>query len=272
MRTFDRTLGIVLVGLGLGTLGLTPALGFDGPTNGRPALQSLPSPAAPFGSANPALVPGDRAKAINSLEYAAEKGVPAAQWQLGHMYAKGEGVPRSDLRAFGYFGQIANRHAEDGLDSPNARIVANAIVAVGQYYLEGIPDSDVKADPARARRMFFYAATYFGDPEAQYLLGRLFLSGNGGARDAVQAARWLKLAAAKDQHAAQAVLGDMLVRGEFVPRQVARGLMYLILARDAVPDEAWINALYQEGLTKASEDDRTAARIYLQQWVRGLRD
>jgi TPR repeat protein len=260
MRTFDRVLGIVLIGVGLG---LAPALGFDGPTNPRAQLQSLPAPGA--------ALPDDRTKALTSLEYAAEKGEATAQWRLGHMYAKGDGVPRSDVRAFAYFGKIAN-HAEEGVDSPNARIVANAIVAVGQYYLDGIPDSDVQADPARARRMFFYAATYFGDPEAQYLLGRLFLDGSGGQRDAVQAARWLKLAANKDQHPAQALLGDILVKGDLVPRQVPRGLMYLILARQGAPEEPWINALYEDALAKAREDDRAAARIYLQQWVRGIRD
>jgi TPR repeat protein len=120
--------------------------------------------------------------------------------------------------------------------------------------------------------MFLHAATYFGDPEAQYRLGRLFLSGDGGARDPVQAARWLKLAARQDHHLAQAVLGDMLVKGEFVPRQVARGLMYLILGREGAPDEPWINALYVEALAKASADERAATRNYLQQWVRGVRD
>jgi len=265
MRTCNRALGILLIGLGVG---LAPALGFDGPTNGRAQLQSLPSPAAPF---HPGEAPA-AASTITSLEYAAEKGEPAAQWRLGHMYAKGEGVPRSDVRAFRYFGKIANNHAEDGIDSPNARIVASAIVAVGRYYLDGIPDSEIKADPGRARRMFFYAASYFQDPDAQYLLGRLFLEGNGGSRDALQAARWLKLAANKDQHAAQALLGEMLVKGELVPRQVPRGLMYLILARDASPEEPTINAAYQQALAQASETDRSSARIYLQQWVRGVRD
>jgi uncharacterized protein len=261
MRTCDRTLGIVLIGLGLG---LAPALGFDGTSN-RAQLQSLPSPAAP-------LRPGELPTNLTSLEYAAEKGDSTAQWRLGHMYMKGEGVPRSDVRAFGYFGKIANSHAEDGIDAPNARIVASAIVAVGRYYLDGIPDSDIKADPARARRMFFYAASNFRDPDAQYLLGRLLLDGSGGAREPVQAARWLKLAANKDQHEAQAVLGDMLVKGELVPRQVPRGLMYLVLARDASPEDPSISAAYQQALAQATEDDRSAARIYLQQWVSGIRD
>jgi TPR repeat protein len=188
------------------------------------------------------------------------------------MYMKGDGVPRSDLRAFGYFGRIANNHAEDGVDAPNARIVASAIVAVGRYYLDGIPDSDIKSDPARARRMFFYAASNFRDPDAQYMLGRLLLDGNGGARDPVQAARWLKLAANKDQHAAQALLGDMLVKGELVPRQVARGLMYLILARDAAPDDPSVSASYQQALAQATADDRSAAKAYLQEWVSAPRE
>jgi uncharacterized protein len=264
MRTFERTLVLMLAGL---ALGLAPALGFDGNTQ-RPKLQALPPATAPFHPGDPALA-DDR---ISSLKYAAEQGVPAAQWQLGHMYATGEGVPQSDLEAFGYFGKIANRHAEDGLDSPNKRIVASAIVAVGQYYLDGIPNSDVKPDPARARRMFWHAATYFGDPEAQYRLGRLMLSGNGGSHDPVQAARWLKLAANKDQHSAQALLGDMLIKGETVPRQTARGLMYLILAREGAPEDAGIDTLYQQALAQATIDDRAAARIYLEQWVRGLRD
>jgi uncharacterized protein len=264
MRTCDRTLGIVLIGLGLA---LAPALAFDGPSN-RAQLQSLPSPATPLHPGEPA-----RATNISSLEYAAEKGDSTAQWRLGHMYMKGEGVPRSDRRAFAYFGKIANSHAEDSsFDSPNARIVASAIVAVGRYYLAGIPDSDIKADPARARRMFFYAASNFRDPDAQYLLGRLLLDGSGGAREPVQAARWLKLAANKDQHAAQALLGEILVKGEVVPRHVARGLMYLILAREASPEDQSIGAAYQQAFAQATPDDRSAARIYLHQWVSGVRD
>jgi uncharacterized protein len=256
MRTCNRALGLGLIGLGLA---LAQALAFDGPPTSRAQLQSLP-PAAPAA-----------VNRITSLEYAAEKGDPAAQWQLGQIYMKGEGVPRSDVRAFGYFGKIASR-ADDGIDSRNAPIVASAIVAVGRYYLDGIPDSDIKADPTRARRMFYLAANYFRDPDAQYMLGRLLLEGSGGARDPVQAARWLKLAANKDQHAAQALLGEMLIKGELVPRQVARGLMYLILARDALPEEPGINTAYHQALAEASEHDRDTAKIYLKQWLRGLRD
>ena len=126
---------------------------------------------------------GETVKAVNSLEYAAEKGHALAQWKLGRMYAEGDGVAQNDLKAFEYFRRIADSHADDNPDTPQARFVANAFVALGHYYLEGIPKTEVKRDPQRAREMFAYAASYFRDPDAQYYLARLYLNGTGAPRD-----------------------------------------------------------------------------------------
>jgi TPR repeat protein len=125
----------------------------------------------------------------------------------------------------------------------------------------------------RAQEMFSYAASYFGDPDAQYYLARLYLDGKGAPRDARQAARWLSLAANKGQHQAQALLGRMLVRGETVPRQVARGLMWLTLARDsAATEEVWISDLYDVAFKQATDDERALALVYLERWIKGRRD
>ncbi len=51
-------------------------------------------------------------------------------------------------------------------------------MALGHYYLKGIPNSTVAPDAERARDMFAYAASYFGDADAQYELGRLYLEGS----------------------------------------------------------------------------------------------
>src|SRR3981189_3611439 len=176
---------------------------------------------------------------LTSLQYAAEGGHPVAQWKLGRMYADGDGVAQDDVRAFEYFSRIANAHAEDSPSAPQATIVANAFVALGRYYLNGIPNSKIKSDPERAREMFSYAASYFGNADAQYDLARLYLKGVGSSRDDFRyGARWLGLAAQKGQHQAQAMLGQMLFNGDQLPRQAARGLMWLALARDrAAADE-----------------------------------
>ena len=50
---------------------------------------------------------------------------------------------------------------------------------------------------------FHYAASYFGDPEAQYHLGRVHLGGQGVPKDPITAARWLQLSADKDDHRAR---------------------------------------------------------------------
>jgi uncharacterized protein len=211
---------------------------------------------------------------LTSLQYAAEGGHPVAQWKLGRMYADGDGVTQDDLRAFEYFSRIANAHAEDSPSAPQAAIVANAFVALGRYYLNGIPNSKIKSDPDRAREMFSYAASYFGNADAQYDLARLYLKGVGSSRDDFRyGARWLGLAAQKGQHQAQALLGQMLFNGDQLPRQAARGLMWLTLARDsATPDETWIKESYNKAIAKASDDDRAMALQMLEHWVQGRRD
>jgi TPR repeat protein len=219
-----------------------------------------------------ALRAGDTKSGILSLEYAAASGHPIAQWKLGRMYADGDGVKQSDLKAFGYFREVADAYADEAPGTPRARFVSNAFVALGCYYLDGIPNSSIKSDPDRAREMFTYAASYFGDADAQYQLGRMYAEGTGGVKDVRQAARWLQLAATKGQYQAQALLGAILFKGDAVPRQAARGLMWLTLARDAAtPQETWIVELQKQAFNEASDQDRAAALAFIERWIRGGR-
>ncbi len=271
MRISERI--VVALILGVTSLAL-PALAFDGAPVGPeapiPVVSAQPGAAAALKKAVPPIA---STTSLTSLQYAAEGGHPVAQWKLGRMYADGDGVTQDNLRAFEYFSQIANAHAEDSPSAPQAAIVANAFVALGRYYLDGIPNSKIKADSERAREMFSYAASYFGNADAQYDLARLYLKGVGTPRDSRYGARWLGLAAQKGQHEAQAMLGQMLFNGEQLPRQAARGLMWLTLARDsAAPDETWIKESYNKAIAKASEDDRAMALQMLEHWVQGRKD
>jgi exopolysaccharide production negative regulator len=271
MRISERIiLGLILAA----ALAAAPAFAFDGaPT---PSDSAIPVVAAQPGTsaALKKVVPSSTADtSLTSLQYAAEDGHPIAQWRLGRMYADGKGVIQDDLRAFGYFSRIANAHAEDSPSAPQAAIVANAFVELGRYYLNGIPNSKIKPDPERAREMFSYAASYFGNADAQYDLAKLYLKSAGSSRDDFRyGARWLGLAAQKGQHQAQALLGQMLFNGDQLPRQAARGLMWLTLARDSAgPNDAWIKESYNKAIAKASDDDRAMALQMLEHWVQGRR-
>jgi len=299
MRTSKVVASAALMGL---ALGLSPAASFDGnpsPTvavpltsPNAPAASDLgratalpPGSIAPLEGARPStpldalrsgtqdLRAGHTAQALGELEYAAAQGVAAAQWKLGRMYASGDGVEKNTLRAFEYFSRLTKQHGDDAPGTPQARYVANAFVELGQYYLEGIPNSPITADPERAREMYWYAASYFADRDAQYYLGRLYLDHNGGARDPRQAAKWLGLAAKKGQPQAQALLGAILFRGDGIARRAALGLFWLTLAKDsAEPHEAWINESYANAVAQATDAERTMAYNYLESWLRGRRE
>jgi TPR repeat protein len=255
-----------------------PALAFDGTKTDATARPTPPMTASQaFRAGTRWLRKGDPAKAVGPLEYAAEKGHTVAQWKLGRMYAEGEGVTQNDYKAFEYFRRIADAHADDNPDTRESRFVANAFVELGQYYLNGIPRTPIKRDPERAREMFSYAASYFRDPDAQYDLARLYLDGVGAPHDPRTAARWFVLSAQKGMCKAQAMLGAMLFTGDHVPRQAARGLMWLTLAKDAVKDSAaadreWISRLYENAMHQATEDQRALAAIYLRHWLENRRE
>src|SRR5262249_51556866 len=101
---------------------------------GSPAGRTAkPTPVEAFPYGAQALRAGEKEKAVTSLQYAAEQGHALAQWKLGRMYAEGDGVERSDLRAFQYFSRIADAYADDSPGTPHARFVANAFVALGHY-------------------------------------------------------------------------------------------------------------------------------------------
>nr|WP_043752062.1 tetratricopeptide repeat protein [Methylobacterium nodulans] len=248
-----------------------------GPAAALDAAVRTPVPAGGYRNAREAVRSGvrdynagDKEGAARALEYAAGQGHALALWKLGRMYAEGDGVPHDDLKAFEFFSKIADENADEGPDSANATVVASAFTALGRYFLDGIKGSYVRPNVERAYEMFNYAASYFGDPNAQYNLARLYLDGTGVAQDTRQAARWFNLAAEKGHPAAQALLGQMLINGQGVPTQPARGLAWLTLARDAAegPKDQWIISLQEQAMAAASERDRAEAQAQVDGFYR----
>lgn len=263
-------LGILILSLLAG-----PALAFDGSVPDDPPKISPKS----FSSAEEALRAGvddlnagDAASCVRALTYAADGGQPIARWKLGEMYADGIGVKRDDLKAYQYFNKLVEDYDEDSPDLRSRSAISNAFVAVGVYSLTGIPNSNVHADAERARGLFQYAATAFGDPDAQYNLAHMYITGSGGlARDHIVALRWLGLAARKGHRPSQALLGHMLFVGDGVSPQHATGLMWLTIAADHAdgPKNQWIRALYQGDFGAASEADRKHALAMLDKHAKG---
>jgi TPR repeat protein len=267
--------------VGLSFLCASAAHALDAAPHPQPLTPALAAPITKYGSAREALQSGmrdynagDKRGAAQALEYAAGQGHTLALWKLGRMYADGDGVQHDDLKAFEYFSRLADQYADESPDSRNAAAVSSAFVALGTYFLDGIKGTYVTSNPARAVEMFSYAAAYFSDPNAQYNLARLYLEGVGVDKDTRQAARWFNLAAEKGHHPSQALLGHLLMSGQGVMRQRAKGLMWLTLAREGAIDstsDQWIGSLYEDAFAAASDTDRKLALALLEQYIQSRR-
>jgi len=94
-----------------------------------------------------------------ALEDAAAAGQPMALYQLGLMYENGEGVEKDPVKAFGYFSQIANEHADTAPRGIEADIVAQSFVKMGENYAEGLPEAGIPKDEERSNRLILHAAS-----------------------------------------------------------------------------------------------------------------
>jgi uncharacterized protein len=265
---------LAFAALGVVFITAAPALALDSSAPSAPAKispQSFSSAEAALRAGVADLNAGDPASSIPALTYAAEGGEPMARWKLGEMYADGYGVPRDDLKAYKYFNQLVEEYDEDAPDQKSRPAISNAFVAVGVYSLTGIPGSNIRPEPERARELFQYAALTFGDPDAEYDLAQMFLVGAGGPKDSITAVRWLGLAATKGHRPAQAVFGHLLFSGDGVPQQRARGLMWLEIARRGAqsPKDDWIRDLCDRDLASAADADRQTATAMVDERAKG---
>jgi TPR repeat protein len=232
------------------------------------ALDPDLSPGDAFRSGYQAYKAGDTQTALEALKFAAGKGHPGALWKLGRMYATGDLVTEDDGKAMQLFAQVASDYADGNPQGPDAPFVADAFVTLGGYYQRGIPGS-VDADPGRARRYFQYAASYFGDADAQYSLASMILAGQGGEQNARQAARWFKLSARKGHPGAQAEFGRMLYEGIGLEQRPLEGLMWLSIARLSSPGDPVIQAQHEQAFATADEEQRRQAMALAEERLAG---
>jgi hypothetical protein len=212
---------------------------------------------------------GDRKAALEQLRRAGEHGHPIALWKLGKIYETGDGVPVNDAKAVEFYREVIDNHADEARGTPQAAFVASAFVSLGSYYLKGVEKAAIRPNVDRARELYTYAASIFGDTEAQYRLGRLYLE-DGGERDPRQAARWLTVAAKKGHCGAQAMLGQLLFNGdEGLPRRPVQGLMWLTIARANAngSGDDWIREVQEQVFSVANESERRRGVADAQDWI-----
>ena len=131
---------------------------------------------------------------------AAERGDPAAQTNLGYLYAAGKGVAEDNAEAERWYRKAAEQGNVDGQYN------------LGVTYDNGI---GVAEDNAEAVRWYRKAADQ-GNAPAQSNIGAMYDHGEGVAEDNAEAVRWFRKAAEQGNLDGQYNLGAMYDYGEGV--------------------------------------------------------
>lgn len=147
------------------------------------------------------------------------------------------------------------------------RLILGALIATGvtASAVAGLDDGLAaydRGDYAAAYRELAPAAAG-GAPSAQYALARMYLSGEGVARDSAQGLKWLREAATAGVGLAQYQLGVCYEWGVVAPQDYAEAARWYRLAADrGVPLAQYhLGVLYLNGLGVAG--DLVAAHMWL---------
>jgi hypothetical protein len=134
-------------------------------------LLAGPAVAGPLEDGAAAIQRGDFAEALRLWKPLAEKGDPTAQYNLGLMYEKGDGVAKDDAEALRWFQKAAKKD------------FAAAQYNIGLLYENG---QGVAQDNAEALKWYQLAAKQSYAP-AQNNLGLMYANGRGVTRDDAKA-------------------------------------------------------------------------------------
>ena len=233
--------------------GAAPALAVQGTPEGDPLALAR--------TAFTAYVAGDIQRALANYRAAADLGHVGALWKVARIYENGEiGQPRPH-EAYKAYAELAKRHGDISPQARDAVFVANAFVALGSMLANGVGGA-VPANRAAAASAYFHAASYFGDTEGQFRLGRMLTVDGADDPDVFRrGVRWLKLAADERHPGAIAMLGGILFDGRHVNQNEVLGLSMLTMARRLAASDrrTWIDKMQQRAYEAASEDVRRTA-------------
>jgi hypothetical protein len=144
------------------------------------------------------VTPKNISEAFNKWNSAALKNSPNAQYGLGLLYAKGEGVASNTSEAINWFTKAAS------LNHPDALCDLGVLNETGQMGLSINLVESIK---------FYSKAASMGNPRGMYLLGLAYYNGKGVTKNLQICRTWLEKASAKNYKPAQDALkqyGGML--------------------------------------------------------------
>lgn len=146
----------------------------------------------------------DYANAAREFRPLAEKGHAEAQYNLGFMYANGQGVPQNHAEAAKWYRLAAQQGDAE----------AQGNLALMYAYGQGVSQNNIEAV-----RLYRLAAQQ-GNAPAQYNLAFMYAKGQGVSQDLVRSYLWLNFAVAQRRDA-KWIANRNIVASKMTPNQIA---------------------------------------------------
>ncbi|MBK6758554.1 MAG: sel1 repeat family protein [Moraxellaceae bacterium] len=177
---------------------------------------------------------GDYQTALKEFKEAAEQGEALAQFGLGFMYYKGDGVLQDYTEAASWYLKAAEQGdamaqsflgfmCREGSTRTGRWKAGMRQFSLGQMYRNG---EGVPKDYAQAMSWYLKAAEQ-GEASAQFNLGLMYEKGRGVPQDDGQAVVWYKKAAEQSHAIAQYNLGVMYAKGVGMPQNDKLAISHL---------------------------------------------
>jgi TPR repeat protein len=209
--------------------------------------------------------------AIAALTRQADEGDIYAKWRLAEAYARGLGAKRDLKRAYHLFVSVAQHHNPTDQNTTLTSVTVEAMMAVAGYLRKGSEGAGIPRQPRRAFRIYQYIAMLYSHPRAQYVLGQMYLKGEGVRRDVRRGMRWLNLAARKSYAAAQAALGEYFLKQHKNGKSDrSKGLAWLLLAKQNARGKNTRQSLaarYDAVFDLANKSERIQAHSLAENWA-----
>ena len=180
---------------------------------------------------------GDYATALREWAPLATQGNALAQYNLGQMYRRGQGVPKNHKTAVTYYTLAAKQGDADAQNN------------LGWMYNNG---KGVKQNYKTAVKWYALAAEQ-GEFSAQFNLGLMYDNGKGVIKDYKTAVKWYTLAAEQEHALAQYNLGYMYYNGHgVIEDDVYAHMWWNIAASSGIEDAIKNRGIVAKRMTPAS--------------------
>lgn len=192
-------------------------------------------------------------KAANWYQKAADRGHVLAQYNLGHLYLSGKGVPADRNMSAKYWRMAAQQGLSQAQHSLGVLLLDGNVTAdlrkEAISWLEKAAAQGFERSKTRLALIRLENAAERGNPEAIYQLGQMYLSGNGIKQDVRRAVALYKTAADQGYAPAQHEMGVFYEKGTVVPRNVTAAFDWYRKAAEQGNANAQNNlgTLYLEG-------------------------